>query len=781
MASGPNLNSFPRYFKSEMSPLTKDSAFPPLKPEHRYRGVYERAGFDVNLGQLKDLKPGSRTNTMSSRVRSPASTLRGAFPYSSSLSESVRTEGRSSGNSGYKYGSRVDRMRNSSETSSSDTQTGPHYYKSPTSATFYAEPHISERHVQVSEDGTLYSDLLKGEADGFDPRRKKSQHRNLKNLRLDLDNATQKWDEPSVDQEVFASGSDSKCPGYAAENLNVEKDLSSQHTLHLSVATDELVIEDTIENSGLPSPPPTSGTLSFPAQETVFPKRLSGALYEFKKDVESHKNYVPKTPSTENTPTLKQDVVYAPPAIQVTEAPYPNKEFADSPNSYTNDAASRIQYDSPKGTDTQSGANFNPDYKELLATSGPSKDRNSQLSMVSSIISKDSMYQTDEEEAKELQRQLDQLKLGNMNVKTNVMGSANQPSNVNDEYASPTSVQRIESTPEDKFTENGSLYRDREESAEKSFDSGYSNVPSEEISDARSFPNVGPSNIDTSKDNDFNEEQEFEDLNKADIEIVNDFDEVDFNQSFEPVQPLAIHRVGQDSTNTIDSSGDFFKPQNQDFDHAMHLEDATTSKVDSRERIQDDTDNFEENSSCGAAHLASAIKPSRYPSGEGPCRVCRLVISKSATGNMKPIYSKTGELSGQWHRKCFTCSYENCGISFKKNVQCYALYDLPFCYQHYHELNNTLCQGCSGGIEGECLENELQQKWHLDCLKCNACNRSIRHDYYVINGTTYCEEDAMNITNGKAYYNDMEGNLKIGGLSQKDRIEKRRTRIMNAE
>ena len=69
------------------------------------------------------------------------------------------------------------------------------------------------------------------------------------------------------------------------------------------------------------------------------------------------------------------------------------------------------------------------------------------------------------------------------------------------------------------------------------------------------------------------------------------------------------------------------------------------------------------------------------PSGTGPCRSYHESISPDAKGQLRAIYSKTGELSGQWHRKCFQCCYHEgdatdsikCNIQFNKHVQCYVL------------------------------------------------------------------------------------------------------------
>lgn len=47
----PQMMSFPKFIrKSEQSTRGLDGAFPPFKIEHRYKSVYERAGFDVNRG-----------------------------------------------------------------------------------------------------------------------------------------------------------------------------------------------------------------------------------------------------------------------------------------------------------------------------------------------------------------------------------------------------------------------------------------------------------------------------------------------------------------------------------------------------------------------------------------------------------------------------------------------------------------------------------------------------------------------------------------------------------
>ncbi|KAI5964459.1 hypothetical protein KGF57_000951 [Candida theae] len=166
----------------------------------------------------------------------------------------------------------------------------------------------------------------------------------------------------------------------------------------------------------------------------------------------------------------------------------------------------------------------------------------------------------------------------------------------------------------------------------------------------------------------------------------------------------------------------------------------------------------------------SPTKPATncHEPGAGPCRSCNQPIDSSARGSLKAIFSKTGELSGQWHRGCFKCSYKACATHFNKQVQCYVLDDEPYCFQHYHLLNATTCKSCGVGIEGSCIENDLGQKWHMHCLKCTSCHGQIEQDYYVVNDQIMCETDAK-----KYLHNGGSG-------SHEDKVEKRRTRMYYA-
>ncbi|CDR37011.1 CYFA0S01e06414g1_1 [Cyberlindnera fabianii] len=149
----------------------------------------------------------------------------------------------------------------------------------------------------------------------------------------------------------------------------------------------------------------------------------------------------------------------------------------------------------------------------------------------------------------------------------------------------------------------------------------------------------------------------------------------------------------------------------------------------------------------------------KYPPGEGPCRKCGLEITT------KPIYSKSGELSGQWHRPCFTCTL--CDVQFNKNISCFVLNDEPYCEYHYHLTNNSLCRVCGNGIVGKCLENDAQDRYHVDCLKCTKCLGHIVSDYLSIDGLVYCENCGLEYA--------QRGNTVHDG--ETPNIERRRTRL----
>ncbi|KAL1960559.1 hypothetical protein VTO42DRAFT_7138 [Malbranchea cinnamomea] len=140
--------------------------------------------------------------------------------------------------------------------------------------------------------------------------------------------------------------------------------------------------------------------------------------------------------------------------------------------------------------------------------------------------------------------------------------------------------------------------------------------------------------------------------------------------------------------------------------------------------------------------------PPRTPT-KGPrprCRGC----GEKITG--KSVSSADGRLTGRYHKACFVCNV--CRSPFQ-TADFYILNDNPYCAQHYHQLNGSLCSACNTGIEGPCLQTEEPEtnvdnnssnpgackKYHPDCFKCRTCRVILRGDYFEWEGNVYCERD----------------------------------------
>ncbi|KGO38144.1 Zinc finger, LIM-type [Penicillium expansum] len=125
---------------------------------------------------------------------------------------------------------------------------------------------------------------------------------------------------------------------------------------------------------------------------------------------------------------------------------------------------------------------------------------------------------------------------------------------------------------------------------------------------------------------------------------------------------------------------------------------------------------------------------------KGNCKGCNEPI----TG--KSISSSDGRLTGRYHRGCFVCF--ECHSPFQ-TADFYVLNNRPFCAQHYHERNGSLCAGCHTGIEGQYLETvernparPERRRFHTHCLQCRTCHVLLKGDYFEWNGEVFCERDA---------------------------------------
>ncbi|PNS16627.1 Paxillin-like protein 1 [Sphaceloma murrayae] len=158
------------------------------------------------------------------------------------------------------------------------------------------------------------------------------------------------------------------------------------------------------------------------------------------------------------------------------------------------------------------------------------------------------------------------------------------------------------------------------------------------------------------------------------------------------------------------------------------------------------------------------------PSLSRPRHVCR--------GCTTPIIGKSikaadGRLTGRYHRTCFVCT--TCSTPFS-GTEVYVLNDRPFCEQHYHSLNGSLCTSCDKGIEGQYLETERGEKFHPRCLCCSTCREGLGEEYFDVGGRVYCERHAVaevRRLGGGGGGGGAGGMLGPGGW----RAERRRTRL----
>ena len=157
-------------------------------------------------------------------------------------------------------------------------------------------------------------------------------------------------------------------------------------------------------------------------------------------------------------------------------------------------------------------------------------------------------------------------------------------------------------------------------------------------------------------------------------------------------------------------------------------------------------------------------KPTRRPTAsKGNCKGCGEAIKG------KSVSSADGRLTGRYHKQCFVC--QTCSEPFQ-TATFYVHNDSPFCERHYHQVNGSVCKTCDKGIEGQYLDGGRNEKFHPNCLTCSDCKRTLRNDYFEVNGRVFCERDAWRRTQQKRFLGPG-----VGGPSS-NRMERRTTRLM---
>lgn len=127
------------------------------------------------------------------------------------------------------------------------------------------------------------------------------------------------------------------------------------------------------------------------------------------------------------------------------------------------------------------------------------------------------------------------------------------------------------------------------------------------------------------------------------------------------------------------------------------------------------------------AQIPAEGRPARRATSgnKGNCRGCGEIIKG------KSVSSADGRLSGRYHKRCFVC--KTCQEPFQ-TADFYVLNNHPYCEQHYHQLNGSLCKSCDRGIEGQYLETELKQKFHPACFTCQVSHSSMGRKVETRNG-----------------------------------------------
>ncbi|OQO09938.1 hypothetical protein B0A48_04293 [Cryoendolithus antarcticus] len=196
-------------------------------------------------------------------------------------------------------------------------------------------------------------------------------------------------------------------------------------------------------------------------------------------------------------------------------------------------------------------------------------------------------------------------------------------------------------------------------------------------------------------------------------------------------------------------------------------------------------------------HPTPLRRPTTPASAKPTCRGCTLPIEG------KSVKAADGRLTGRWHKHCFTC--RTCHAPFA-TADFYVIANEPYCEQHYHEANGSLCSGCAKGIEGQYLEvssatglglgsagvggeGQGERKFHPKCFTCVECRVVLAEDYFEIGGRVFCERHALmamrgqvRVANGPVAAAAASGagpNSSLAVLGQKElKAERRTTKLM---
>lgn len=832
--------------------LNSDSPFPPLMPDRRYRGVYERAGFDVNLESSGNLSPtlrqspyptplpqqtkgfqnallpksslqftqkGRKLPLVTLPLKTPMSAPIG-YPsfHSSPLYSPYETETRSKSARSSKPANLFANKYNDAYESDKFSNRDPNSSYSLHEDTFVGHNRAQSRSISENQsyhskqDSKNLSNYLQLEAQQllyqpfqpFQPTHRKDERlrniissdtsssndghseKNKKHLKLDIENSNFSanagvFSTDSRSSDTYSHNSNSLYhANRALKSTEVQSNTGSHHGTHsrnnssahsiTSVQTSELM------PTSAPYPSKDYGHMYTPSSE----KHLSHILADFRQDVAEHKI----CDSSENSPIHAQlnelqndgpqnigDQYNDP---QLSQLNYYNHDHelefnlnlgvnsmgnlsqgaGEEPNSSRDDLSLRNHL---RDLD-ETGNTTVEDIPEMLHVLSNKRENgvNSRLSTISSILSKNDENRNEEEDEieRELERQLESLKTGS---KASLGTSQNESfMTALDLPLGFSGTPAVFITGAESISSRGDLIGESLSSRalQEAVTPLFARQSSERFEDLTE-PNTPRVGIPPSAGDVFDTPETIKPLSPQKHHVTLEL--MDLNIPLKDTAESELYGTNEHSIdNRLETSSEPI------FDELSRSEEEILAsnvplEFDAFPRSVIDPD-----VPCFRSSIAKASP------GTGSCRKCHDEVKQGSRGLTKAIFSRSGELSGQWHRGCFGCSYDNCGIMFNKQVTPYVLLDNPFCHHHYHLLNDTLCSLCAMGIEGECIENELKQKWHTHCLKCSRCSENITDDYFCVNNEIYCSKDASVL---------LEERKKLGLLTT-DKVEKRRTRLM---
>jgi uncharacterized CHY-type Zn-finger protein len=194
-----------------------------------------------------------------------------------------------------------------------------------------------------------------------------------------------------------------------------------------------------------------------------------------------------------------------------------------------------------------------------------------------------------------------------------------------------------------------------------------------------------------------------------------------------PLPPLPTAQISQPLESPIDPAVHHMRAP---ADPAIQM----GSSIGPRSHISDSPPRLRK----GSRSDIHAHPPPRFqtPISKGECRGCGTHIYG------KSVKAADGRLTGRFHKECFVC--KTCQAPFM-TAEFYVMNNAPYCAQHYHELNNSMCKKCNHGIEGQYLETDRKEKFHSHCFSCTHCRVKLDMDYYEVDGRPYCERHALAI------------------------------------